>query len=65
MGQPQTHEFRAESYDELPHTFRVWFDDGSATLSNGSDEADARSIVQAGIDSGRYYGKIKSVEQLD
>jgi hypothetical protein len=52
-------------YDKLPHQFRVWFDDGSATLTNGTDEQEARQIVQAGIDSGRYQGKIASVEQLD
>lgn len=53
------------SYDDLPHTFRVWFEDGSATLTNGIDEQEAREIVQAGIDSGRYRGKIQSIEQLD
>jgi hypothetical protein len=47
------------------HSFRVWFTDGSGVLIDAISEAHCRRIVQQGIKTGQYYGKIAKVEKLN
>ncbi len=47
------------------HSYRVWFTDGSGVLIDAINKGDARHIVQQGIKTGKYQGKIARVEQLN
>ena len=65
-------ETHAKEFKERMHTlmkatpfaYRVWFDDGSATLIDALGETQARCIVEAGIATGQYHGKIDRIEKL-
>ena len=47
------------------HTYRVWFTDGSAVVIDATDKTHCQRIIKEGVRTGKYHGKIASIETLN